>query len=152
MRRVYLAAGGVFLVLAVIVGWQSVGLRYYTPIGPGPGFFPLWLSGILGLLAVMILVQAMTQPATGLPDDFVPPTGSALRIVGAAAAIFAIACSMSTFGFRITMFVFYAAMLPMLGRRNVIEIVVLAAAGSFGVFEVFGRILKSPLPTGMFGI
>jgi putative tricarboxylic transport membrane protein len=151
MRRVYLAAGVALLLLTLVVGWQAWSLRYYTPLGPGPGFFPLWLSAILGLLAAAIIAQAALSPAAPPPEDFVPPRSNQRRIVGAALALFAVAIAMSTLGFRTTMLAFYVVMLTMLGRRNPIEILVLSFLGSFGVYEVFDSVLKTPLPAGMFG-
>ena len=38
----------------------------------------------------------------------------------------------------------------LLGRRNPLEILALAAIGSFGVYALFSRVLGQPLPVGLF--
>jgi putative tricarboxylic transport membrane protein len=151
MRRIYQVTGAALLLCALVIGWQAIRLRYYTALGPGPGFFPLWLCGLLVLLALTIIAQASLQPSAPVPADLLPPRESWPRIAGTVLALFAVALGIATLGFRATMFAFYVVTLPMLGRRNPVETLALAALGSFGVFELFGRILKTPLPTGLLG-
>ena len=62
MRRFYQITGAALLLLAVFVALESLKLKYYTNQGPGPGFFPFWLSLLLGALAIIILLQALRSP------------------------------------------------------------------------------------------
>ena len=151
MQRAYQITGIVFLLIAAFLGYHALNLRYYTPLGPGPGFFPVWLCGLLALLAVALVVQARFAAAEPLPEDFFAPRSGYLRILVVLIGLFAIPALMPTFGFRLTMLAFYLVLLTFLGRRNPIEIVVLALAGSFGAFYVF-QLLSQPLPVGVFGI
>jgi putative tricarboxylic transport membrane protein len=59
MRRASLAASIVFLVFSLIVMVASWSMEYYSSIGPGPGFFPFWLSLALGLLSIAWIVQIL---------------------------------------------------------------------------------------------
>ena len=151
VQRAHQITGVVFLLIAAFLGYHAVKLRYYTPLGPGPGFFPIWLCAILGLLAVTLFFQARLATPEPLPEGFFASRAGYFRILVVLAGLFAIPVLMPTFGFRLTMLVFYLALLVFLGRRNPIEIILLALAGSFGTFYVF-QLLAQPLPVGMFGI
>ena len=70
MRRTYQVTGTILLCLAVYVGHESLALRYYTPLGPGPGFFAFWLALILGVLAVSMVAQATFGRPEPVPPDF----------------------------------------------------------------------------------
>ena len=71
VQRAHQITGVVFLLIAAFLGYHAVKLRYYTPLGPGPGFFPIWLCAILGLLAVTLFFQARlaTPEPHGPADD-----------------------------------------------------------------------------------
>ncbi len=52
-------SGGVFsLVVALVFFVYALEYPYASELGPGPGMFPLWLSGILILLSLMYLYSA----------------------------------------------------------------------------------------------
>ena len=148
MRRVHQATGLILLMLALFFGFEAAGLTYYTRIGPGPGFFPLWLAIILGTLSLGMLVLA-TREAEPLPADFFPPAGSWLRIGAVAASLFLTAAFLARFGFIATMLAFYLFLLSVLGRRSLVETIALALIGSFGVYYVFTHHLGRPLPAGL---
>lgn len=52
--------GFAFLALALVFGWQSLGLSYTSPAGPGPRFFPIWLSGALACLSLLYIWRSLT--------------------------------------------------------------------------------------------
>lgn len=54
MTRPYQITATVCVLFAVFVVRESVKLKLYTAMGPGPGFFPLWLSMFFGVLAVVM--------------------------------------------------------------------------------------------------
>jgi putative tricarboxylic transport membrane protein len=151
MRLSYQIAGLVLLVAALFLGYYSLQLSYYSSIGPGPGFFPTWLSALLVLLALAMIAQATLRPEEPMPADFFADRAGYLRIAVALAGLFATAGLMSVLGFRVTTFVFYAVLLFALGRRNPVEIVALSAVGSLGVHYLFSNMLRQPLPAGPFG-
>jgi putative tricarboxylic transport membrane protein len=152
MRRVYVVTGITFLLLAAFLGYHASALRYYTPLGPGPGFFPMWLCGLLGLLALVVIAQAVFAKSEPLPDDFFASRSGYRRIATVLIGLLAVAILMPTFGFRLTMLAFFLALLSLLGRRHPLETLLLALAGSFGVFYLFVEFLSQPLPVGIFGI
>jgi hypothetical protein len=71
-RRAYQLSGLAALLVAVFLGYQAAGLTYYTRIGPGPGFFPRWLCGVLALLAQVTHEAQPRGPGAGSLDVEVP--------------------------------------------------------------------------------
>ena len=69
-RRLWLSAGSA-VVVGVVGAAALIGSRsypYWTPLGPGPGFFPRWLGGILlvgGLLWLAQLLRAAGAAKVG---------------------------------------------------------------------------------------
>jgi putative tricarboxylic transport membrane protein len=150
MRLAYQITGIILLSVALFLGYEASRLTYDTAMGPGPGFFPLWLCGLLGLLALAMLLQAtFGKPEPRAGNFFAAPLGY-FRIAVAVAGLLATAALMNTAGFSITIFLFYVVLLTALGRRNPVEITAFAALGSFGVYYLFSQLLSRPLPRGPF--
>ena len=61
MKKAGVWAGIATLLFASVILYQSFSLDYYTPLGPGPGFFPRWLSGLLIFLTLIYLVDSVRQ-------------------------------------------------------------------------------------------
>jgi putative tricarboxylic transport membrane protein len=134
----------------------SLGYSLTDALGPGPGFFPFWLSLIGALLSAAILLQvtrAPVSPDTGSSEpSMVTDRQVALQAIGVLVALAAAALLLEPLGYRLTMLPFIAGLLVILGARSPIAIAVTALAGSFGVFHVFYHWLKVPLPIGEFGL
>ena len=152
MRLLNQCIGVVFLSTAVFLAWNAAGLVYYDRLGPGPGFFPLWLCGLLAALAIAVFVQASLAAPERLPDDFFTTRGNYLRIAAVIAALLMIAFVMRPLGYCLAMLGFFMAMLVLFGRRNIVEVVALSLVGSFGTYYIFGSLLGVALPVGPFGI
>jgi putative tricarboxylic transport membrane protein len=150
MRLSHQIAGFALVPLAMFLGYEALKLSYYTPGGPGPGFFPLWLCVLLAALGMAMAFQARLTPAA-TESGFAIGRSGLLRIAVSLVALFGTAALMGVFGFRLTTAVFYVVLLLAFGRRNVVEVAVLAAVGSLGVHFVFSSLLNQPLPTGIFG-
>jgi putative tricarboxylic transport membrane protein len=145
---------GVFLPALV----TSLGYALTDALGPGPGFFPFWLSLIGAVLSAAILAQ-VTLAGTGLDKtdqdielSLVPERRVALQAIGVLIALTAAAALFEPLGYRLTMLPFIVGLLLILGARSPIAILLTALAGSFGVFHVFYHWLKVPLPIGEFGL
>jgi putative tricarboxylic transport membrane protein len=119
-------------------------------LGPGPGFFPFWLSLIGAALTAGILVQEAREPDPATLDW--PDRPAALQAVAVLIALAAAAALIEPLGFRPTMLIFIAGLLSALGAASPAAIVLTALAGSFGVFHVFYYWLKVPLPVGALGL
>ena len=152
MRRPYQITGAVLLLLAVWIAVESLQLRYYTSLGPGPGFFSFWLAVILGVLAVIMLVQTALGQTEPAPADFFAGRTGYLRMGAVVLALAGTTALLEPLGFRITMLAVYLFLLCAFGRRSLIVTALVALAGSFGVYHVFVHWLNVPLPIGAFGL
>jgi len=151
------------------LGWQVVSLMFLglciatlvsslefplsDPLGPGPGFFPFWLSLAGGGLALLLLARATRA---GVParagETLLPDRAGARRVASVLVSLVGVAVLLTPLGFRLTALVFISALLIALGARTWWIIAAFTLAGSFGVFHVFSDWLEVPLPTGVLGI
>lgn len=151
MRRPYQVTGLVFLAFAGYAFLESQGFRYFTSIGPGPGFFPYWLSLLLGGLGALMVVQASLTEPEPAPPDLVPGPGGVFRIGAVIAVLIATILLLEPLGFRLTMLGLFLFVLIVVGRHKLPIAVVIALLGSFGGHHLFVRWLNIPLPRGWFG-
>jgi putative tricarboxylic transport membrane protein len=138
---------GIFLAALV----TSLDYSLTDALGPGPGFFPFWLSVIGAVLTVAILIQDARSRDLD-PSSLLPNRQAILQGGGVLVALTLAAALLEPLGFRLTMLLFIASLLLALGARSPTAIVLTAAAGSFGVFHVFYYWLKVPLPIGALGL
>jgi hypothetical protein len=75
-----LSAGLLFIAIAALFALGTRELDLGTPLRLGPGAFPLLLAGALGLLGLIIVVQAFRNPKT---HEMVIPWRGILLIVAA---------------------------------------------------------------------
>ena len=137
---------GVFVAALV----TSLDYSLMDALGPGPGFFPFWLSLIGAALTLAMLIE--TVRSRDMPPWHLPNRQAALQAGGVLVALAAAAALLEPLGFRLTMLLFIAGLLLALGARSPTAILLTALAGSFGVFHVFFYWLKVPLPIGALGL
>jgi putative tricarboxylic transport membrane protein len=139
---------GVFATALVL----SLDYPQLDALGPGPGFFPFWLSliGIALACALLLQVTLRSQFAAAATVEW-PSWRAAAKTVAVLVAMAAAVALLEPLGFRLTMLPFIAVLLPILGARSWPAIALTALAGSFGVFHVFNAWLKVPLPIGTLG-
>ena len=152
MRLAWQVTGLVLLAAAALVAQQGLSLRYWTSLGPGAGFFPLWLAGLLALLSIGMILQArFGTPVAAEAAE--PLTRSALLRVGAVVgALAAVAWLMEPLGFRLTMTLLLFWLLVLLGGQRPILAAAIALTGGFGGHALFDRLLGVSLPIGVLGI
>jgi putative tricarboxylic transport membrane protein len=140
MKRGWQAALAVLLLVFAFFAYESLRLSLRDTLGPGPGFFPFWLSVIGGCLGAFLLVR--------LPGDVASetlrfePRPVALVLAGLVVAT----ALLEAVGFRLAMLALLPYLLLVLGARNWLAIGLVSAAGSFGVYHVFSGLLKVQLP------
>lgn len=147
MRRAHQIAGLAFLALALFLGWHATRLSYYSALGPGPGFFPIWLCGILAALSLVVLVGA-TRPTTQSPGRFWPDREAWTPLLAVIAGLVFVVLTIRTLGYTLTMLIFYLWLVVMLGSRNLLIIGAVTLIGALGTEAVFSRFLKQALPAG----
>ena len=131
----------------------SLGYSLTDALGPGPGFFPFWLSLIgIALTGAMLVQLARGSIFADAAVEILPDRQAAFQAGAVLVALIVAAALLEPLGFRLTMLPFIAGLLLVLGARSLIAIALTAVVGSFGVFHVFYYWLKVPLPIGALGI
>ena len=141
----------ILFVLAAFFGWQAAKLQFYTPVGPGAGFFPICLSVGLGALAAVMFTQSLWSAPESMAADFSPGRQGALRIGATLAGLVFFVLALGPLGFRITTFVLSLCLIHVFGAVRPLVSVPVSAALGLGVYFIFSDVLKIALPTGPFG-
>jgi len=143
MKRGWQAAVAVLLVVFAFFAFESLRLSLRDALGPGPGFFPFWLSVAGAGLGLWLLVQLprgrLEFESQILKFEFRPVMLVLVGLIVASAAL-------DWLGFRLAMLGLLVYLLLILGARNWLAIAVFSLAGSFGVYHLFSALLKVPLP------
>jgi putative tricarboxylic transport membrane protein len=152
-RRLDAGLGAALLAVAAFFGHGAMGMRYFTSIGPGPGFFPRWLALLLAVLGLAILLRAFLSraPADASPPEPLPDAQGALRVLAVLGAVAFVALAMDRIGFAPAMLVASVAAMAALGLRDPRVMLPVALGSSFGAHLVFVRWLGVPLPAGWLG-
>lgn len=154
MKRGWQYTGTVFAILFAVWAYQAWRLSLTDALGPGPGFFPFFLA-LGGVALAIALVRQAGSMFEGDPQasQRLLPRGAALgRVAILLGALAGVALLLEPLGFRLVVAMFCLLLLPALGARNYLVVVIFAAAASVGVYALFSDLLKVPLPIGLLGI
>jgi putative tricarboxylic transport membrane protein len=152
MKRGWQAASISFLIIFGWFGYESLQLSLSDAIGPGPGFFPFWLSVAGGVFAAALLTQVSAGRGDVAEGMLAVDRAGMHSIVLTLAGLAIATALLDVAGFRLCMLVLIAYLLVVLGVRNWFAVSGCAVAGSFGVYHVFFDLLKVPLPVGVLGL
>ena len=139
-------AGGIFVVAGIAVFAMSGDLPLGSMAMPGAGMMPKLVLGLMVVFGLALMVRAGESPpfATIAWNDL--PHAVCVTIATAAAiALY------TTLGFRITTGLMLLVLLVAVERQNLVRALVFSIAVPIGTDVLFGILLKSPLPRGVFG-
>lgn len=153
MKKAWQIACIAFIIIGIIVFVSSLAYPYKDRLGPGPGFFPFWLSLILMVLSSCLLWQTTFSktPPFGLGSPLPNQLGRKNILI---ILITLVTCAelLDFLGFRISLFLFLFFLPFLLGKRSLLMNLIFALSGSFGIFHVFYYWLEVPLPMGILGL
>ncbi|GAA1209554.1 tripartite tricarboxylate transporter TctB family protein [Prauserella alba] len=158
----FMACAVIAVGVAAFVGSRAY--QYWTALGPGPGFFPSWLGGLLAVFGAVWLAQLWRTgrdragaahsssgeggaPSAQASEVEAAPAYSLPTVVAIVVSLCVVAAVLNPLGYQLSMLLFLLFHLIVLGRRGLLLSTVIALGGSFGVFVVFTRMLSVPLPT-----
>jgi len=151
-RRLELAVQAFFFILAIVTALNSLDLGLMVAFGPGPGFFPFYLSIAMGLLVLAWIVQSQIAVRSGAAADTAIEDDIDYRHVATViVSLILLAAVMGVLGYQIAMFLFLYFHLAVRAKRTWYTSLIIALAGSVGVFHVFTDLLSVALPLSMFG-
>ena len=139
-----LIAGALVLMSGYAI-WVAWGMPAGTVALPGPGFFPIWLAGLLGVTCIVLLTRMALRPgldaeSVSLGHGYVVLT---LLALAAAALVF------EWLGFLPTMSLFLLILFRAFSTLGWIRAAVAAVATAGLTYLIFDRFLGVSLPGGV---
>ena len=144
MKRPWQIASIIFVLVSIFVLIHSFSYPYKDRLGPGPGFFPFWMSIITGLLSLGLFLQTtFAESESGEKKTFFPKRDGAIRIAAVLVSLTFVMVFMNSLGFRLSLLIFLFYYLLLVGVRNIGETGFLSpAVGSWlPVFFLFSACL-----------
>jgi hypothetical protein len=153
MKRAEIICAAVLSVVAGIGIVEANRLGFgWGSAGPRAGFFPFWLSVILGVCSLMILVKAIrVNPATEaakrpfVSKKLFKPVLAVLLPMAAAVVLFEVV------GFYVTATLYLAFYMRWMGRHSWPLVLAVSLLFSVATFLILERWFLIPMPKGMFG-
>ena len=153
MKKAEIICALALLTLAGIGTVEAVRLGFgWGPSGPRAGFFPFWLSLILGASSAVILAKAIRMDPAGktagkpfVPMKSLKPVLAVFLPMAGAVVLIEVT------GFYLTSALYLAFFMRWMGRHSwllVLAVSLLFPAASFLILE---RWFLIPMPKGMFG-
>jgi len=140
------AVAAVGLAFGAMALYESLKLPFGTVHSPGQGFFPWWTSGVIVLLALILLVQALTSRSSTAQEG-------AARIAKVAALLAVLAAYtllLEPLGYPLCTFLLVLFMLRATDPQQWAVALSMAAITAVGSYIVFAIWLSVPLPRGPF--
>jgi putative tricarboxylic transport membrane protein len=130
---------------------EALKLEFTTDIGPGPGFFPVWLCAIMAVLALLLIAKTFTRAEVQTAID--NPGGAVLRKVGTVfAALIGFVIVTPIVGFIGGASLFLITIFSFIESMKLRQALPLAAAIACAFYLIFSVGLGVKLPTGFMGI
>ena len=149
MKNAGALVGFLILIFAGTLFFQALSYDYYSDYGPGPGLFPLWLSGLLIVLSIAYIIDCYKKNIIQLKD--VLPKGAGLRkiiLIMVSLVVFyflAPYTGYSVAGFIMLMILFIREYKWYWGLGISVVVTVV-------LFYTFYSVLNVPLPVNSFGL
>lgn len=138
-----------WLVVALLICFESLRLSLGTAHNPGIGFFPFYAGVILGILALLLHLQSR-QAVKGDAAVLWANKDKALKVLLTVVALLLYAVGMEYLGFLLSTILFLGFLLRVIEPQRwplVIGGSVLVSVVSYGIFALW---LKADLPKGFF--
>jgi putative tricarboxylic transport membrane protein len=152
-------------VLALLGGGlalHGLTLRYWTPLGPGPGFFPVWIGSMLSLACLTMGVEiwrargtngmapASARSVDPLDASFMDDPQSTRRWLAVLGSLVLLWFGLYFLGFRLSILLFVLFVPPLLEAQSWRLRLALAVVFGLLVPWVFERHLMVDLPQAAF--
>lgn len=150
MRRSNIAVSLCLLGLAGIILLEARGLTFGSIRTPQTGFFPVLLAGLLLVLSLLLLGQALHQSATE-PSLWRVGSESWKRIGSTFVILAGFALVLESLGYLISTFVLMVLLLRAIDPLKWNVVIAVALSTSLVSYLIFAWLLNIPLPQGFLG-
>lgn len=131
-----------FILYLLIANFEEPASEYRVI---SPSFFPFVLTTILAGLSLLLLREGWQKPSGAiLSIDFKNP--DTYRTLALLFILIIFSIFLTSLGFVIDAFLFMVAVQILLGERQVIRVLAMALAVSFGLYFMFAKLFYIPLP------
>ena len=144
MTRAYRAFLLLFIAAGGFVVYSGLRLKYYGVLGPGPGFFPVWVGVLLVAACLLALGENLREGASSA--SFFSDPASGRRVLWVLLSLAALWLALKFAGFRLAMLGFVLVVPQVFGRQRPGRWLAVSLVLSFGVAYVFERWLGVELP------
>ena len=149
MWRAELIGACAVLLLGLFIVVFAIPLKYYTDLGPGAGFLPLWIG--MGVVAggVVEVIKAFRMKGRTEMGTFLQPRSKlGLQML----VLIVITFLLFPFvGFSVGLALCTAAAMRIIGKHKILTCGVTAVISAIFIHLIFAQWLDIPLPTGMIG-
>jgi hypothetical protein len=139
-------SGASLFLFGLFVAWEDRVLPLGSHGRPGPGYFPLLLSAILGILGLLLFLRG--HSSTHLRSIHWEESRHAGAIL---ACSFLATFGIERLGYRITMLLVLGFLFGVVERLKLWQVFVLTIGLSLGSFWIFDSFLRVILPRGGLG-
>jgi hypothetical protein len=144
LRRDHLA-GGAFVAIGLLVFAVSGDLPLGSMAMPGAGLMPKLVTSLMLAFGVIVLLRASESPP--LAEVSWADLPHAVRLIAATAAGVAL---YELLGFLVTMSLLLFSLIFIVERKPILPAAVFSVGVTVFAYVLFGTLLKSPLPRGVF--
>ncbi len=142
-------SGAVLAALGAYIVLQAHVWNYYSPDGPGPGFFPTWYGLLMVALALLLIVRTLLGTESKKAET---ADRSATVLALATWVAFAAAVALMGFlGFLLSFALFTFFLVAVVFRRSLVTAGATAIGTAVAFHLSFAVALGVELPTGLFG-
>jgi hypothetical protein len=148
---------GLIAISIILMGFALAGmiessrLERTMKMGIGIGFLPFWMCAIIGVLAGILLIKVLRGKISDV-DKPVFPQENMPRVFFMAILLLAYLAVVEFIGYISATFLFFIAIIFILERSRILGGIFYGAVFTSILYAIFKLWLKSPLPTGPFGI
>lgn len=151
MKRSNIIIAIILLGLSGYLLIESVGLSFGGLRTPQAGFFPTILSAALAVLSLVLLGEAPKEKEERA-SPFQLGSQSWRRIALAVGVLLAFGFSVDFLGYTLSSFLLVAILLRAIEPMRWWLVIIIALSTSAISYGIFGWLLQTPLPAGIFGM
>lgn len=148
MRKAGVWMGSLLLILSVAAFTISSSYGYYSKYGPGPGLFPLWISGVFILISLLYIIESIRKEGVSINE--ILPKGKELsyilKILGSI-TLFIILAPYTGYSIASIVMLF----ILFYGKYKWYSGLGIAIVTTLILFYIFQKYLRIPLPLNAFG-
>jgi putative tricarboxylic transport membrane protein len=148
MKNAGVYAASLFVLFSLVMLWQSFSLDYYTSLGPGPGFLPLWVSVLLLVLSILYFWESVKNEVF-LFSQIIPKGVVLIKNISVLGSVILFMVLVTFTGFVVAGTLML--MVILLHDFKWYNGLAISLAVSITVFFIFKILLDVPLPVNAFG-